>query len=52
VEADARYALKWAARGGGYIYGASHSLAVGTSRENLLAMKRCRDELGRYPIRL
>ena len=52
VEADARYALEWAAPGGGFIYGASHSLAVGTSKANLLAMKRCRDTLGRYPIRL
>jgi len=50
VEADARYALKWAAPGGHFIYGASHSLAVGAKRENLLKMKEIRDQVGVYPI--
>jgi hypothetical protein len=30
--------------------GSSHSLAVGAKRENILEMKRCRDEWGNYPI--
>jgi len=52
VEADARYAIKWAGPGGGFIYGASQSLAVGTRVENLIAMKQCRDRFGGYPIQL
>jgi len=52
VEADARYAIKYAAPGGGFIYGASHSLAVGTRIENLLTMKRCRQKFGIYPIQI
>lgn len=47
---DARYAFKHAAPGGGYMMGSSHSLAVGAKRENILEMKRCRDEWGIYPI--
>ena len=39
------------ARGGAYIVGSSHSLAVDAKRENILEMKRCRDEWGVYPIR-
>ena len=50
VQADARYAYKWAAPGGGYIMGASHSLAVGIPLENLMTMKKFRDERGSYPI--
>ncbi len=49
VENDARYAIKHASPGGGFIYGASHSLAVGTSIENLLTMKHCREIFGFYP---
>jgi hypothetical protein len=30
--------------------GSSHSLSVGATRENILEMKRCRDEWGIYPI--
>lgn len=52
VREDARYAIKWGAPGGGFIYGASHSIAVGTSLENVMAMKQAREELGVYPIRL
>jgi uroporphyrinogen decarboxylase len=52
VEADARYGIKWAAPGGGFIYGASHSIAVGASRENVLKMKEARERLGMYPIRI
>jgi uroporphyrinogen decarboxylase len=50
IRADARYAFSHAAPGGGYIMGSSHSLAVGAKRENLLEMKRCRDQCGVYPI--
>ena len=50
VKTDAEYAIKWGAPGGGFIYGASHSLAVGTKPENLLAMKESREKWGRYPI--
>ena len=50
VRADARYAVKWGAPGGGFIYGASHSLAVGTKPENLLAMRQARERWGTYPI--
>jgi uroporphyrinogen decarboxylase len=50
IRADARYAFGHAAPGGGYIMGSSHSLAVGAKRENILEMKRCRDEWGTYPI--
>jgi uroporphyrinogen decarboxylase len=52
VIADAKYALKWGAPGGGFIYGASHSLAVGTKPENLQAMKQAREQWGSYPIRV
>jgi len=52
VEADARYAIKYAAPKGEFIYGASQSLAVGIPVENLLAMKRCREKFGSYPIQL
>ncbi len=50
IREDARYAFTHAAPGGGYIMGSSHSLAVGAKRENILEMKRCRDEWGNYPI--
>lgn len=50
VRADAAYALQWGAPGGGFIYGASHSLAMGTTFENLMTMKQMRDEYGVYPI--
>jgi len=52
VEADAHYAIKHAAPRGGFIYGASQSLAVGIPVENLLAMKRCREKFGSYPIQV
>ena len=50
VRKDARYAIKWGAPGGGFIYGASHSLAVGAKLENLQAMKEAREKWGEYPI--
>lgn len=51
IRNDARYAFERAAPGGGFIMGSTHSLAVGAKRENVLEMKRCRDEWGSYPIR-
>ncbi len=50
VRNDARYAFKYAAPGGGYIMGSSHSLAVGAKLDNILEMKRCINEWGHYPI--
>lgn len=50
IRDDARYSFRYAAPGGGYIMGSTHSLAVDAKRENILEMKRCRDEWGNYPI--
>lgn len=50
IRNDARYAFEHAAPGGGYIMGSTHSLAVDARAENILEMKRCRDEWGVYPI--
>lgn len=50
IREDARYAFTHAAPGGGFIMGSTHSLAVDAKRENLLEMKRVRDEWGVYPI--
>jgi hypothetical protein len=50
IRNDARYAFTQAAPGGGYIMGSTHSLAVDAKRENILQMKKCRDEWGVYPI--
>lgn len=49
IRNDARHSFP-AARGGGFILGSSHSLAVGAKLENVLEMKKCRDEWGKYPI--
>jgi hypothetical protein len=50
IRNDARYAFEHAAPGGGYIMGSTHSLAVDAQVDNILEMKRCRDEWGVYPI--
>ena len=47
---DARYSFEYAGPGGGYIMGSTHSLAVDAKKENVLEMKRARDEWGNYPI--
>ncbi|MGD9518814.1 MAG: uroporphyrinogen decarboxylase family protein [Armatimonadota bacterium] len=52
IEADAQYAIRWGAPGGGFIYGSSHSLAVGCKPENLERMRQCRERYGVYPIRV
>jgi uroporphyrinogen decarboxylase len=50
IRSDARYAISRAAPGGGFIIGSTHSLAVGAKIENVMEMKKCRDEWGNYPI--
>jgi uroporphyrinogen decarboxylase len=50
IRDDARYAFEHAGPGGGYIMGSTHSLAVDAKLENVLQMKRCRDDWGVYPI--
>ena len=50
IRDDARYAFTHAAPGGGFIMGSSHSLAVDARKENILEMKRVRDQWGVYPI--
>jgi uroporphyrinogen decarboxylase len=50
IRDDARYAFEHAAPGGGYIMGSTHSLAVDAKKDNILEMKRCRDQWGTYPI--
>lgn len=52
IRNDARYAFQHAAPGGGYIMGSTHSLAVGAKKENILEMKRCRDQWGGYPVNI
>lgn len=49
IRNDARHSFP-SAKGGGFILGSSHSLAVGAKIENVLEMKKCRDEWGTYPI--
>ena len=50
IREDARSCISRVAPKGGFIYGSSHSLAVGARMENVWEMKRCRDEWGNYPI--
>ncbi len=50
IRNDARYSFASAGPGGGFIMGSSHSLAVDAKAENILQMKKCRNEWGRYPI--
>lgn len=52
IQADAAYSFSNGAPGGGFILGSSHSLAVGAKIENVLEMKRLRDEWGNYPIKI
>jgi hypothetical protein len=47
---DARYALGNAAPGGGFIYGSSHSIAVGTKVENFEAALGAARRMGKYPL--
>lgn len=51
IRNDARHAYGNAGPGGGYIMGSSHSLAVDAKVENILQMKKCRDEWGVYPLK-
>lgn len=52
IDEDARYAIGHGAPGGGFIYGATHSLAMGTKPENLEEMQKARERYGTYPIRV
>ena len=38
ITRDVEYAMRWGKPGGGYIFGASHSIAVGTKYENYMRM--------------
>jgi uroporphyrinogen decarboxylase len=51
IREDAIRSFRGAAKGGGFIMGSSHSLTINAQFENIMEMKRCRDELGVYPIR-
>lgn len=48
---DARYALRYAAPGGGFIFGSSHSVPIGAKLDNYLAALQFVKEHGCYPIR-
>lgn len=50
IRNDARYSFGSAAPGGGFIMGSTHSLAVDAKADNILMMKKCREQWGRYPI--
>lgn len=45
---DAKRAITGAGKGGGLILGSSHSLTIGATLENIMAMKKARDEFGVY----
>lgn len=47
-----RYSVKWCAPGGGFICASSHSVCVGTRRENYAAALDELAKVGSYPIRL
>jgi uroporphyrinogen-III decarboxylase len=51
IRNDAIYTFKNAAKEGGLIMGSSHSLTIGASYDNVMEMKKCRDELGVYPMK-
>jgi hypothetical protein len=48
IERDVRYALQWGKPGGGYIFGASHSIAVGTKYDNYMRMLEVFHEMRDY----
>ena len=50
VRADALYALRHAAPGGGFIFGSSHSIATGAKYDNYMAMLDTLARYGSYPI--
>jgi hypothetical protein len=52
VRDEARYALRHAAPGGGFIAGVSHSVGVGAQYDNYLALLETLREYGSYPITL
>ena len=52
IRRDIERSCRHAAPGGGFILGSSHSLTLGATVENLMAIKQYRAEYGGYPIRL
>ncbi|MHC4712815.1 MAG: uroporphyrinogen decarboxylase family protein [Planctomycetota bacterium] len=48
VSRDVEYAMKWGKPGGGFIFGTSHSVAVGTRYENYLRMMEDFEKLRCY----
>lgn len=51
VEEEVKYALRYAAPGGGLVLTSGNTLQVGTKWENYQAMRTAAREYGRYPIR-
>ena len=52
VEEEAKYAIRHAAPGGGFVLTSGNGVESGTSFENYKAMMKAREEFGRYPINL
>lgn len=48
IRSDAIRAFNGVSKNGGFIMGSSHSLTIGATYENIMEMKKCRDELGVY----
>lgn len=48
ISRDVEYAMKWGKPGGGFIFGTSHSVAVGTKYENYMRMLEDFDRLRDY----
>jgi uroporphyrinogen decarboxylase len=51
VEEEVKYAVRYAAPGGGLVLTSGNTLQVGTKWENYQAMRTAAREYGRYPIR-
>lgn len=51
VREDARRAILGAGQGGGLILGSSHSLTIGATYDNIMAMKKAREDFGVYPLK-
>lgn len=51
IREDAGRAILGAGKGGGLILGSSHSLTIGATYENIMAMKKAREDFGVYPLK-
>jgi hypothetical protein len=51
IRRDVERSCRQVAPGGGYIMGSSHSLTIGATYDNIMAMKKFRAEYGQYPIK-